>query len=95
MGGEGSILAMIISMKNNRALLRSKRMRKPGRSVRHHSSEPIVYENKMTADQFVHFKKELRKERIFRDVVRISILVFALAVTATLLILAFRAILII
>ena len=84
---------MIISLKNNRALLRSVRRNEMEREVRHHASGPIIYENKMAPAALESFRARLRRERRMRDIAKISALMMSLGIAVAVIFLMFRALL--
>ena len=93
MGGEGSILAMIISLKNNRAMLRSKRRQRPGPAVRHQHAPPPLIDKRMTPEAFAAFRKRLKREKVGQDLVRFTLLFSGLAAAAVVIYLIFKAML--
>ncbi len=93
MGGEGSILAMITSLKNNKALLQSGRRKRLEQEVRHHASGPLVFDNKMEPEQFEAFKRRLRKDRLLADIGKVLMLAVSIAIGGYLAFLMFRALL--
>ncbi len=81
MGGEGSIAGMIISLRNNKALLGKKRKAFKDLPVSHDSKKPLVYDSKMSEEELQQFSKKLKREKLVRDLVWVVVIFIALAIT--------------
>lgn len=80
MGGEGSILAMITSLKNNNAWRGKRKSRFTGLKVHHPSTKPLDLGPKMTPAQFAAFRRKLKHQRRVKDGIRIGIAVLSVAI---------------
>lgn len=81
MGGEGSMLSMIISLNNNKALLGKRHKKDKFHSISYGTNTQLVNEKKLSPEEFKLFKEHLQKKRLKKDIITIVISTIALLIT--------------